>query len=71
MEKVCSTHGRDEKYILSENLKEREHMGDMGIYERIILKWIRFEWLRMGSNDELRSRPKEHLISIKDRRFFN
>jgi hypothetical protein len=28
------THGRDEKYIqnLSENLKGRDHFGDLGIY---------------------------------------
>jgi hypothetical protein len=32
--------GRQILYIKSENLKGRNHLGDLGIYGKIILKWI-------------------------------
>jgi hypothetical protein len=37
---TCSTHGRDEKMhtaVWSETLERRDHTGDLGIDERIIL----------------------------------
>jgi hypothetical protein len=39
---TCSTHDekRDGKYILFENLKGREHLRDIGVNERMILKLI-------------------------------
>jgi hypothetical protein len=35
-------HGRDEKCIqfFFENLKERDHLGDLGVDGKIILEWI-------------------------------
>jgi len=33
-------HGKDEKCIHSENLKVRDHSGDLGIERRIILERI-------------------------------
>jgi len=29
----------------SENLKGTDHFGDLGVYERIILKWISRNWV--------------------------
>ena len=26
------------------NLRERDHLGDLGVYERIILRWIFSKW---------------------------
>jgi len=39
---VCSTDGRGVNCVknLSENLKERDHSEDLGIYGKIILEWI-------------------------------
>jgi hypothetical protein len=41
IERVCSAHGTDEKYIqnLLETLKGRDHIGDIGVDGRILLKW--------------------------------
>jgi hypothetical protein len=43
-----------------ENIKRRDHLGDLGVDERIIFKWIlekdgvrmwiEFIWLRIGTN---------------------
>jgi hypothetical protein len=57
-------HGRDEECIqLSENLKERVHLGDLGIDGRIILNLIlmkggvrvltEFFWLMTGLSGRL------------------
>jgi hypothetical protein len=32
----------------SENLKERNHLENVGVYRRMILKCILFAWLRVG-----------------------
>jgi hypothetical protein len=39
---ACSIHGRDKKCIKSfgQNLKGRDHLGDIGIYGRIMLEWV-------------------------------
>jgi hypothetical protein len=40
---ICDTYGREERCIQGfwwGNLKERGYMEDLGVYERIILKWI-------------------------------
>jgi len=41
MDRTCSTHWIKEKCIqnLSEKLKERDHLGDLDVDKRIILKW--------------------------------
>jgi hypothetical protein len=39
MGKARGTHGRDTK-VQSGNLTGREHLGDIGLLERIILKYI-------------------------------
>jgi hypothetical protein len=54
----CSTYGRQERCIWWGDLTERDHLEDLGVDERIILKWIfkkRNEeswtgliWLRIG-----------------------
>jgi hypothetical protein len=38
----CSTHGGDENVykIWMENLKERDHLDDLGVDGKIILEWI-------------------------------
>jgi hypothetical protein len=33
----------------SENLKERNHLENVGVYRRMILKCIFFAWLRVGA----------------------
>jgi hypothetical protein len=41
MSGACRMHGEDEKcthYFRSENLRRRNYLGDLGVYERIILK---------------------------------
>jgi hypothetical protein len=42
MDWTRSSHGRDDKCMqnLFENLKGRDHLGDLGLHERIILKWM-------------------------------
>jgi len=35
-----STHGKDGSKILIGNLKEKDHLGDLGVEWRIILKCI-------------------------------
>jgi hypothetical protein len=43
MGSACSTHGRASKYIrrfAAENLEIREHLEDLGVDGRIILKCI-------------------------------
>jgi hypothetical protein len=43
MDLACSTYGGYEKCIQIpnlKNLKERDHLGDIGTDERLILKWI-------------------------------
>jgi hypothetical protein len=38
---VCSTDGKDEKYsIWLENLKERDHLEEVGVDGTIIVEWI-------------------------------
>ena len=56
---ACCTNGGEEvnKGFWWQNLKERDHLGDLGVDERIILKWIfkkydsrvraGFMWLRI------------------------
>jgi hypothetical protein len=36
---ACMTRIRNTYRILAENLKERDHLGDISIDRRIILKW--------------------------------
>jgi hypothetical protein len=61
---ACRMHGRDEKCIQnSENLKRRDHVEDLGVSERVTLKWtlkiqggrvcIEFIWLRTGISGKL------------------
>jgi hypothetical protein len=42
MGRECNTNGRETTVykILVRKLKGREHVGDSGVYGRIILKWI-------------------------------
>jgi hypothetical protein len=46
MGKACGMHGRDEKYLqnLVRKLKGRDHLRDLGVDRRIILKWILMTW---------------------------
>jgi hypothetical protein len=39
---ACSTHGKDEKFVHNSGLtpKGRDHLEDVGVDGRIILKWI-------------------------------
>jgi len=54
---ACSTLGRDEKctQFWSEILKGRDHSEDLGVYGRIILKWIiecgeGMDWMRLAQD---------------------
>jgi hypothetical protein len=43
MGRACVMHGRCEKSMqnfLSGNLKGKDHLGDLGISMRVILKWM-------------------------------
>jgi hypothetical protein len=40
MGRACSIHGRDEKCIQNFIVKAGEHLGELGIDGRLILKWI-------------------------------
>ena len=42
-------HRRRERYVRfwSENLKERDHLEDLSIEQRIILEWILKKWVEM------------------------
>jgi hypothetical protein len=40
MNGACSTHERDSKSKMLENLKGHDILGYLGTYGRIILKWI-------------------------------
>jgi hypothetical protein len=65
MDGVCSTCGRGEKYvpykIFIGTLKEREHLGDIGVDGRIIWSlrkcdgrvWNGTMWLRVGYSDRV------------------
>jgi hypothetical protein len=38
--------------VLVGDLMERDHLGDLGLDERIILKWIKSQiWLKVGTGD--------------------
>ena len=44
---ACSAYGGEERRIQGfggGNLKERDHLGDPGLYGRIILRWIFRKW---------------------------
>jgi hypothetical protein len=44
---ACSAYGGEERRIQGfggENLMERDQLGDPGVYERIILRWIFRKW---------------------------
>jgi hypothetical protein len=62
MGKVCSTNVGEKKcmqYIGGRNIKERDHLKDLGVNVRILIKWIfkrenerawsLFVWLRVGA----------------------
>jgi hypothetical protein len=42
MGEACSTHGKEEMHTAfwSENLKERDHLKELGVDVKIILEWI-------------------------------
>jgi hypothetical protein len=42
MDRACSMHGRNEKYGQNcyQNMKERDHLKELGIEGMIILEWI-------------------------------
>jgi hypothetical protein len=55
MGETCSRYGRHDMW--SENVKGRNHLGNVGVDERIILNWIfgwkvwiGFSWLRKVFN---------------------
>jgi hypothetical protein len=64
-----------------ERLKERGHLEDLGIDERIILKWvlgemawslwIGFIWLRIGTGEGSYEHSNEPLGSIKGGKFLD
>jgi hypothetical protein len=44
---ACSTYGREETYVESfwwENFSERDHLGELSVSEKIILKWVFKKW---------------------------
>jgi hypothetical protein len=60
---ACSAYGGEEKRIQGfwwGNLRERDHLGDAGVYGRIILgcifgkwdmgMWTGWSWLRIGTD---------------------
>jgi hypothetical protein len=65
MDKVRRTHGKDEMHAILrlEDLKERDHLEDVGVDRRIILEWILgkqggkvwtgFIWIRIGTSGGL------------------
>jgi len=42
MGRACSTYGVEERCIqgFGGNLRERGHLGDLGVHGRVILKWF-------------------------------
>jgi hypothetical protein len=42
MGKLCNTHGTDEKcrYMLLREPEGKDHLGDLDVDGRIVLKWI-------------------------------
>jgi hypothetical protein len=70
-------HGKDEKCIHSENLKVRDHSGDLGIERRIILERILREmwcedvdWIHLA-RDRGQLRAAEAAGSIKGGEFLD
>jgi len=51
MDEACSTDGETATvYVRSENYNVRDHLGDLGVNERIILKWILEKYRLESSN---------------------
>jgi len=58
---ACSMYGERQKYNWLGDTKKREHSEDLGIYGKIILKWIfkkldgdvwtGLSWLKVGTGD--------------------
>ena len=48
MGRACSTHGREAvtTQLCLKNLQERNHMEYLGVYEKVILKWVGRRWCR-------------------------
>jgi hypothetical protein len=44
MKGSCSAHGTDEKCVENFSRKDRDHLGNLGVYWKIILKWTLKEY---------------------------
>jgi hypothetical protein len=65
MGKACSTNCRDVNVLLAK-LEEKNHLQDLDIEERIVLKWISHKCLRVdycssGDFSELRNESKDYI----------